>query len=433
MTPLTADTYLDSLLRGQASLARTPRGWLDALRADALERANALSVPSTRDEEWRYTDLTPLYRTSFQRAESAATLAADEIAGFDVPESGARLVFVDGHFVAALSRVAAGSLSLQPLSHALSAHDPVPEQHLARLVPLGDDPFTALNTAWLAEGAVLRVARDFAAAAPVHLLFVSTRTDVASYPRLIVVAEPGSDCVVVEDYVARHAGGCLVNAVAEIAVGQAARVRHVRLQREAAEAFHIATCGVRLERDARYLAASVALGARLSRYNLNVVQAGEGAQCEIDGLALIAGRQLADTHSLLDHTVANGRSRQMHKCIVDGTARAVFNGKIFVRPGAQRTDATQQSRNLLLSERAQVDTKPQLEIFADDVKCAHGATVGQLDPEQVFYLKSRGLDEATARDLLTYAFAAELVDRIPVPSVVRQLERSIVRQTRRSA
>jgi Fe-S cluster assembly protein SufD len=206
-------------------------------------------------------------------------------------------------------------------------------------------------------------------------------------------------------------------------------VRHIRVQRESVDAFHFATCAVRLERDARYLASSVALGARISRLNLTVTQAGEGAESEIDGLALIGGRQLADTHSLLDHTLPHGRSRQLHKCIVDGAARAVFNGKIFVRAGAQRTDSTQESRNLLLSERAQVDTKPQLEIFADDVKCAHGATVGQLEPEQVFYLKSRGLDEAIARDLLTFAFAAELVHRIPIPSLVRRLEQSIVRQT----
>jgi Fe-S cluster assembly protein SufD len=261
------------------------------------------------------------------------------------------------------------------------------------------------------------------------LLYLSTRADVAVYPRLLVVAEPGSDGTLIEDYVAQHAGGYLVNGVAEFGIGPGARIRHVRLQRESLEAFHIATCSVRLERDARYLGTSVALGARISRLNLNVTQAGEGAESRIDGLALIGGRQLADTHSLLDHTLPNGRSRQMHKCIVDGAARAVFNGKIFVRPGAQRTDSTQESRNLLLSERAQVDTKPQLEIFADDVKCAHGAAVGQLEADQVFYLRSRGLDEATARELLTFAFAAELVHRIPVRTLVRRLEQSIVRQT----
>jgi len=186
---------------------------------------------------------------------------------------------------------------------------------------------------------------------------------------------------------------------------------------------------VRLARDARYEGIAVALGARISRHNLNVEQVGEGAQSEVDGLALIEGRQLADTHSLLDHTCPNGRSRQLHKCIVGGAAHAVFNGKIFVRPGAQRIDAAQESRNLLLTDKAHVDTKPQLEIFADDVKCAHGAAIGQLDPEQVFYLKSRGLTDAAARDLLTFAFAADIVKRIPVPSLVQRLQDRVLRQT----
>jgi Fe-S cluster assembly protein SufD len=273
------------------------------------------------------------------------------------------------------------------------------------------------------------VAKGRAAPAPVHLLFASTRADAASYPRVLVVAERDSECTVVEDYVALHEGAYLVNAVTEIAVGEGARVRHVRLQRESQAGFHIAACGVRVGRDAQYASTSIALGGRISRYNLNITQAGEGAQCQVDGLALLGGRQLADTHSLLDHTAPNGRSRQLHKCIVGGAAHAVFNGKIFVRRGAQLTDSSQQSRNLLLSERAHVDTKPQLEIFADDVKCAHGATVGQLDPDQVFYLESRGLSEATAHDLLTFAFAAEIVERIPVPALVRRLEETLVRQT----
>ncbi len=238
------------------------------------------------------------------------------------------------------------------------------------------------------------------------------------YPRALVVAAPGSRCTVIEDFVSLHQDAGFTNSVTEIAVGENASVRHVRLQRESASAFHIATCGVRAARDGRYSNVSVSLGARISRYNLNVTQAGEGTDFEIDGLALISGRQLADTHSFLDHAHPHGRSRQLHKCIAGGAAHAVFNGKILVRPGAQRTDSAQQSRNLLLSERAHVDTKPQLEIFADDVKCAHGATVGQLDAEQIFYLKSRGLCESTARDLLTFAFAAEIVERIALPSVV---------------
>jgi Fe-S cluster assembly protein SufD len=217
--------------------------------------------------------------------------------------------------------------------------------------------------------------------------------------------------------------------VTEIVVGEAARVRHVRVQREAPNAFHIATCAVAVAKDARYESHAVTLGARLSRLNLNVVQQGDGAEVRMDGLALVSGRQLADTHSLMDHARPAGRCQQSHKCIVGGAAHAVFNGRIVVRPGAQLTDSAQSSRNLLLSDKAHVDTKPQLEIFADDVKCAHGATVGQLDAEQLFYLRSRGLSTARARNLLIYAFAAELIDRIPVPSLVESLEETVAAQT----
>jgi Fe-S cluster assembly protein SufD len=234
---------------------------------------------------------------------------------------------------------------------------------------------------------------------------------------------------VVEDYVGLQDGASCVNAVTEIAVGPNAHVRHVRRQREGPASFHIATCAVRLERDASYRSVAVAVGARISRYNLNVLQAGEGTSCQLDGLALIRDRQLADTHSFIDHAHPHGTSRQLHKCVVGGHAHAVFNGRIMVRRGAQRTDSAQASRNLLLSRRAHVDTKPQLEIFADDVKCAHGATVGQLEAEELFYLQSRGLGERVARGLLTYGFAAEIVDRIPVPSIVESLRRTVLHET----
>jgi len=205
------------------------------------------------------------------------------------------------------------------------------------------------------------------------------------------------------------------------------------VQREAAGAFHIAACAASLAKDARYASHTVTLGARLSRFNLEIVQHGDGVEVELDGLALITGRQLADTHTLVDHARPHGRCRQVHKCIVDGGAHAVFNGKILVRPGAQLTDSSQQSRCLLLSDKAHVDAKPQLEIFADDVKCAHGAAIGQLDAEQLFYLKSRGLSDIRARNLLTYAFAAEVIDRIPVPSLVERLERTVLARTQAGA
>jgi Fe-S cluster assembly protein SufD len=303
------------------------------------------------------------------------------------------------------------------------------EPHLARHAGFEREVFTALNTAHLRDGAFVWIARDQKCPTPVQVLYLSTQQEAAAYPRCLAIVEAGAECTLIEDYASLGNGTYLNDAVTEIVVGEGARVRHVRVQREAGGAFHIGQCAVGVAKDAHYASHAVSLGARISRLDLNVLQLGEGAEVELDGLALISGRQLADTHSLMDHARPHGRCRQLHKCIVGGAAHAVFNGKIVVRPGSQLTDSSQQSRNLLLSEKAHVDTKPQLEIFADDVKCAHGAAVGQLDPEQLFYLRSRGLPEPQARNLLTYAFAAEVLDRIPVPSLVESLEETVLAQT----
>lgn len=423
--------YIEALARGSNDLPASPAGWLNQRRAQALERANALAVPSTRDEEWRFTDITPLTKIHFQPASSATPLAAKDIARFAVPEAQCRLVFVDGIYAPDLS--AAGDLpagvQVTTLAAAAREQGALLEPHLARHAGYEHNVFAALNTAYLRDGVLVHVAKNKACAAPVHLLFVATQKEVAAYPRCLVIAESGSECTVIEDYVSLTDDVYLTNAVTEIVAADSARVRHVRLQRESLGAFHIATCTVKLEKDASYVANTVTLGARISRYSLDTLQNGEGAEMKIDGLALISGRQLADTHTLMAHHRPNGRSTQVHKTIVGGAAHAVFNGKVYVAEGAQLTDSAQQSRNLLLSGRAHVDTKPQLEIFADDVKCAHGATVGQLDAEQLFYLKSRGLPDQTARNLLTYAFGAELIDRIPVPSLVAQLEKTVLEQT----
>ncbi len=430
MTITATHPYIEALLQGHAPAA-SPLAWLNERRAHALERANALTVPTTRDEEWRFTDITPLTRLPFRPAAAAPGLKLEDIASYLAPEAATRLVFVDGAYAPGLS--ATGGLSqgvlVTNLAAAFVTHAAAIEPHLARLAGFEREVFAALNTSFLRDGAFIRIAKDRKCPAPVQLLFVATQNGAAAYPRVLVVAEAGSECTVIEDYAGVADAPYFTDAVTEIAVGEGARVRHVRIQREAHDAFHIAACSVALAKDARYVSQTVTLGARLSRYDLNVVQQGEGAEASLDGLALIAGRQLADTHTFMDHAQPNGRSRQLHKCIAGGAAHAVFSGKIVVRPGAQLTHSAQQSRNLLLSGKAHVDTKPQLEIFADDVKCAHGATVGQLDEEQVFYLKSRGLSDPDARSLLTYAFGAEVIDRIPVPSLVKSLEAIVLAYT----
>lgn len=433
MTERTMESYTAALLPEALALPAGPSAWLNRLRGAALERANALAVPTLRDEDWRFTDLSPLYKTAYRPASAPAELPRDAIEQLFVPEAGARLVYVDGHYAPELSRVGSDRLSVGTVADLLRMSPELIETHLARLVGFEADAFAAVNTAYLQHGAVVIAPRDSRAERPVHLLFVSTQPDRASYPRVLVVAERGAELTFLEDYVSLAEEAYFVNGVTEIAVGENAGVRHVRVQRESERAFHIATCATSLARDARYVAQSISFGGRISRLNHNVRQDGEGTGCEIDGLALIAGRQLADTHSAIDHARPNGRSRQLHKCIVDGAAHAVFNGRIIVQRGAQRTDSAQSSRNLLLTGKAHVDTKPQLEILADDVKCAHGATVGQLDPDHIFYLRSRGLSEAAARNLLTYAFAAEIVDRIPVGSLRARLEELVTRRTQAKA
>jgi Fe-S cluster assembly protein SufD len=422
--------YIEALLKGY-EMPRSGISWLNERRARALERANALTVPTIRDEEWRFTDISSLTRTSFQQVARVALPGMSDISAFVVPEAAIRLIFVDGVYTPELSssKKLPDGVVVASLAAALGAHAAAIEPHLARHAGFENDVFTALNTAYLRDGAYIHVGKDRKYAAPVHLLHVTTQTEVAAYPRCLVVAEAGAECTVIEDYVSLTDGAYFNDAVTEIVAGEGARVTHVRLQREDAGAFHIANCAVVLAKDAYYASHAISLGARLSRLNLNVLQQGEGVEAKLDGLALISGRQLADSHTLMDHARPNGRCQQLHKCIVGGAAHAVFNGKIVVRPGAQLTDSAQQTRTLLLSDKARVDAKPQLEIFADDVKCAHGAAIGQIDTEQLFYLQSRGLSTESARNLLTYAFAAEVVDRIPVPSLVERLEKAVLAQT----
>lgn len=431
MNTETRSDYLDSLLHGWDVVPEARAGWLTMLRAQAVERANALTVPTTRDEDWRFTDLSPLYKAPYRPSAQPGEVSAADLGRFEIPEATTRLTFVDGHFSAALSRIVpADGVLVANLPDALAAHGRLVESRLGTIAGKGQDAFAAVNMAFLHDGALIHVGRDHAGIAPIHLLFIATRKDGAAYPRALVIAEPGAQCTLIEDFVGLADGGYFTDAVTEIAVGASAHVAHVKLQRESQPAFHIARTSVQVARDGRYSNWSVALGARISRHNLHVMQAGEGTEFSIDGLALIGGRQLADTNSLIDHAHAHGHSRQLHKTVVGGGAHAVFNGKIFVRRDAQQTDAGQQSRNLLLSDKAHVDTKPQLEIFADDVKCAHGATVGQIEADELFYLKSRGLSDATARNLLTYAFAAEIIERIPVKSLVERLGNHVLEQTR---
>jgi Fe-S cluster assembly protein SufD len=430
-------SFLDALKAAPVGAARYAS---QARQRGLADQALAgMRLPTLKDEAWRFTPLGPLTQQPYDLAscEAPPVLTAD-IGRFLMPEAeGSRLVFVNGAYIPHLSclKDLPAGLVLSPLSEAPKDLDEVLTRHLGLHCAPDRDVFTALNTRMWCEGAMVVVPAGLRVAPPLHVMFVSTsveRPHVAS-PRLLVVLGKNAEATLVEEYVCVDEGVYFTNAVAELELGANAVLRHTRVQSESRVGFHVANAVVNLGRDAQYHSQAVALGARTSRYNLDVVQTDTGTQATVDGLALIAGHQEADTHTTLDHAKPHGQSRQLHKCIVADEAHAVFNGRVIVRKDAQQTDSAQASRNLLLSDRARVDTKPELEIFADDVKCAHGAAVGQIDAEELFYLKSRGLDDAASRDLLTYAFAAEVIDRVPVDSLRRQLQAVVLKQTDRKA
>jgi Fe-S cluster assembly protein SufD len=425
---LSNSAYLQSLLAGQPSLTSSKQPWLNKLRSSAVENVSELTIPTTRDEEWRFTDLSMLTKVSLQPAHGEIKLSTADVKRFHIEEAKTRLVFVDGVYAPTLSVMASKGIIVSNLSSELAKNSDILQQHLAQQVSNMGNVFSALNTAYLRDAALIMLPRDTQTKAAIHLLFIATQKEVVSYPRTLVLADNGCEATVIEDYVTLQDEVYFTNAVTEFVLADNARLHHVRIQREGSKAFHIANCAATLSRSSSYQSISIAMGARISRYNLNIKLA-EGAECSADGLAMIKARQVADTHTCIDHAQPNAMSRQLHKCIVDGGSHAVFNGKILVRHGAHHTDSEQSNHTLLLSDKAHVDTKPQLEIFNYDVKCTHGATIGQLDKDEVFYLQSRGVTHAQAMNMLTYAFAAEVIERIPVASLKRSLEQTVLEQT----
>jgi Fe-S cluster assembly protein SufD len=408
--------------------------WLARLREGAFERFEEAGFPTTGEEDWKYTNVAPLARKAFEVAgeESAARIERDAVEQFVYEEARrSRLVFVNGVFDRELS-------SLEALPHGFVAEDfgaalagehaDVVREHLGRLSEQNGDAFSSLNTSFLRGGAFLYAPKDVQADAPVQLLFTSTRTDAetAAFPRVLVVAERNSRLDIIESYAAVGDGTYFTDALVEVFVGEGARINHCKVQDESGRAFHVAATRAELARDGFYDLTTVTLGAQLSRHNIEVELGSEGAGCRVDGLYIVGTGQHADTHSLINHLKPRCTSRQNYKGILDGKSRAVFNGRVFVHEGAQQTDAEQSNKNLLLSPDARVDTKPQLEIYNDDVKCSHGATVGQLEEEELFYLLSRGLHADLARNLLTYGFAEEIVEKIKFGSIRAQLDRAIL-------
>ena len=411
--------YLAAIERAERDRAHEP-AWLRLVRRSAADAFARTGIPTTRHEEWRATNVAPIADTAFVLAPPA-TVSLDEAARFVVPGlGGPMLVFVNGRYAPELCTygIRSAGLTVTPLADAIDRGAESLEPYLARHVDFADRPFAALNTAMFDDGAVITLADDAVADQPIQLLFLSTVTPAPamSAPRVLMVLGTNSQAKLIETFGGIGPVRGFTNAVTEIVLGDGSVLDHYRLQRESESAFHVGHTGLHLGRSSRSSSHAVALGGLIARHDAVAVLGGEGAECTLNGLYLADGARLVDNHTEIDHAMPHGTSHELYKGILGGRARGVFNGRIRVRPDAQKTDAKQTNKTLLLSDEAQINTKPQLEIFANDVKCAHGATVGQVDHDALFYLRSRGLALTAARHLLTYAFAAEVLEELrPAP------------------
>jgi Fe-S cluster assembly protein SufD len=415
----------------------TEPSWLSHLREESFDKFEQSGFPVVQQEEWKYTNVAAIAKTNFAPvlSRNGARPDSDWLASFAYEETrNSTAVFLNGIFQPDLSSLAAlpAEVVAIELGEALLSdeHGELIRKHLENGIQPDENGFTTLNTALFSSGLFLRLPRGRRIESPIHLLFIGQAVNhgrrPAAFPRVVIAGEENSKARIIESYASPNDDIYLTNAIVDVRLGSGARFEHYKVQRESPNAFHVATTTVDLGPNATYDATTINFGAALSRHNIHVRMDQEGAECAVDGLYMIDGNQHTDTHSIIDHRQPHCRSQQLYKGILDGKSRAVFNGKVFVRHGAQQTDARQTNKNLLLSKDARVDTKPQLEIFADDVKCTHGAAVGQLEEDEVFYLESRGLRPELARNLLTYGFAEEVIEKIKIASIRQELDAAVL-------
>jgi Fe-S cluster assembly protein SufD len=426
-------TYLDSYTEFAKLATGRDLPWLRKLRADAFARFCEAGFPTARDENWRFTNVSAVARTQFSLAQkSAGRLSKGDVETWRLEGAAAQLVFVNGHFVRELStlRDLPSGVVACSLKEQITSEPAAVEARLGRYLNIQRDPFCALNTAFIEDGAYVHVRRGTVLEGPVHLLFVTTASEVPSmsHPRNLLVFEDESQGTVVEQYGSQGSSLALCNSATELIVGESATVSHYMIEREDRSAFNFSTLRIQQGRSANVASHSLLLGGGLVRNNVHPVLAGEGGECLINGLFVGNGRQHLDNYMHVEHASPHCNSRQFYNGILDGHAHGVFHGRIVVHKDAQKTDAKQTNRNLLLSDDAQIDTKPQLEIYADDVKCTHGATIGQIEENALFYLRSRGIDEITARQLLLLAFASECLERMKAGAAQGYAERLIHEQ-----
>jgi len=408
--------------------------WLKERRAQAISRFAEAGFPSARQEAWRFTDVKAIARESFSLAPApeAHGITHESIAPFLLGGAD-RLtaVFVNGHYEPELSSVAGlpEGVTLGSLRDAVADDPELVERHLGKYAADERNPFTALSTAFTHDGGFVRVPQRVVVEKPLQLLFLAAPNRDAGYlwhPRNVVVVEEGAEASVVESYVGLGDGVYWTNAVTEVVVGENAKADTYRIQRESAGGYHTATTQSYQERSSNYSLITFTFGARLSRHDINVVLGGEGADCTLDGLSMLRDEQHADYHTTLEHAKAHCTSWEYFNGVFDDRSRGVFTGRIVVRPGAQQTDSKQTNNNLLLTEQARADSQPQLEIYADDVKCTHGATLGPIDEEHLYYIQSRGLPREDARMLMTYGFGSEILSNVKDEELRKRLDGQVV-------
>jgi Fe-S cluster assembly protein SufD len=391
--------------------------WLPALRRRAFDPFASLGFPTTRDEDFHYTPVAPIAESSFGVAGPAKTIPAiTDLKALVIDPAWSRLVFINGRFSTELSSFAEmpAEVEVSTLSHAMAVEPAFVQSRLGTVAQTERNAFAALNTAFVADGVAVRVPADCVVEEPLHVMWLSDESASGSvtFPRLLVEVGTHARVSIIESFAAIGGSAYFTNAVTEFSLADGARADHYKLQREAPDAFHVATVEAHQGRDSVMHSFSFATGARLSRTNVYTKLAAPGGEARLNGLYLLSGQQHCDHQTYVHHAAESCASRELYKGILDESSHGVFNGKVLVDAIAQKTDGKQTNHALLLSDQAKIDAKPQLEIFADDVKCTHGSTVGQLDDTALFYLKSRGVGADMARALLTYAFAAEVLETI---------------------
>ena len=410
--------YVDAFTRREPTLPGHDLAWLRGVRRAGIDAFSRSGFPTPRNEHWKYTNVSPIEKRSFDLAAPSSRIAPAGGPGENVPKGCASpcLVFVDGCVDHELSNVDAlpPGVEVEDFTRFIELDTTFLEHRLARIVTPEKTAFTALNAAFMDIGAVVRIAPETVCDTPVHLEFVSGSHECerAYSPRIVIAAGAGSKVSVVEHFTGLDDTVYLDNAVTEIEIGEGATVEHYKVQQASTRAYHVSALEAKLAARATFHSWAVSLGARLSRHDIDVALDDDHARCSLDGLYVANGHQHVDFHTNVEHTAPNCTSVEYYKGIAGGRGRGVFNGRVHVHPDAQKTEAHQTNRNLLLSRNAEIDTKPQLEIHADDVKCSHGATIGQIDEQMLFYLRARGIDESAARGMLTYGFARDVVDRI---------------------